>query len=104
MTVTPDKSATMELATDAGLVLEGASPSPVIITEREVLLSTAAAAVPLEQPKTAHRFTDATHVLSTALRGMFLTSTADARPARRHYPSRLEFLEHAAMSREMDRL
>ncbi len=99
MTVIPAKPATLGVAGPVG-----ASPGTVLVTTEEVLFSTAAAALPLEAPRTARRFANATHGVAAAFRGMFLTSRADARPARRHYPSRLEFLERSAMSREMDRL
>ncbi|MCW2655678.1 MAG: hypothetical protein JWR32_6654 [Mycobacterium sp.] len=54
MKLIAEKPATVDKAGDAGLTLEGASPAPVVITEQEVLLSTAAA-MPAEQPKTARR-------------------------------------------------
>jgi len=45
------------------------------------------------------------HKLIAALRAMFLSSSEDAPPARRHYPLRREaFFEEAAMAREMHRL
>jgi hypothetical protein len=78
-------------------VIEAVSKPPVIITEQEVAFSTAAA-VPLPRTKPTRR-------VIAALRGMFLSSSEDVRPAPRHYPPRREaFLEEAAMAREMRRL
>lgn len=77
--------------------VEAASPPAVVITEHEVVFSTTAA-VPLPH-------TRPTRGVIAALRAMLLNSTADARPEGRHYPPRRdEFLEHAAMAREMRRL
>ena len=70
---------------------------PVVITEQEVVFGTAAA-VALPRTKPSHK-------LIAALRAMFLSSSEDAPPARRHYPPRRDaFLEEAAMKREMHRL
>ena len=85
-------------------VVEAVSQPPVVITEQQVAFSTAAA-MPLPRTKPARR-------VIAALRGMFLRSSEDARPAPedawlapRHYPPRRdEFLEEAAMIREMRRL
>jgi hypothetical protein len=83
------------------LAPETASRTPILITEQEVAFSTAAAG-PV-QPTTTRWWTQTSHVVLLAIRRMFLTS-ADARPARRHYPSRLSYLEHSCMAREMHRL
>jgi hypothetical protein len=78
-------------------VIEAVSQPPVVITEQEVAFSTAAA-VPLPRTKPTRK-------VIAALRAVFLSSPADARPARRHYPPRRDsFLEQAAMAREMHRL
>ena len=78
-------------------VIEGVSQPPVVITEQAVAFSTAAA-VGLPRTKPTRR-------VIAALRAMFLSSSGDARPARRHYPPRRDaFLEQAAMTREMHRL
>ena len=61
-----------------------------------MLLGTAAA-VPLPRKTVGSRLMD-------AFRSVFLNTTADARPARRHYPPRYGFLEDTRMAREMDRL
>ena len=73
------------------------SRSAVVITEQEVLFATAAAA--------ATPGTEATHGLISALRARFRSAPVDAVREPRHYPPRrAEFLERAAMSREMRRL
>jgi|SRR5215212_7865382 len=78
-------------------VSEAVSQAPILITEQEVAFSTAAA-VPLPRTKSTRR-------VMAALRAIFVSSSRDARPSRRHYPSRRDpFLEHAAMAREMHRL
>jgi hypothetical protein len=78
-------------------VIEAVSQPPVVITEQQLAFSTAAA-VPLPRTKPNHG------VFAT-LRAMFHSSSEDARPVPRHYPPRREeFLEEAAMLREMRRL
>jgi hypothetical protein len=78
-------------------VVEAVSQPLVVITEQEVAFSTAAA-LPLPRTKPTHK-------VIAALRAMFLSSSEDARPVPRHYPPlRDEFLEEAAMRREMRRL
>jgi hypothetical protein len=83
-------------------VIEAVSQPPVVISEQQVAFSTAAA-VPLPRTKAARG-------VIAALRAMFLRSSEDAQPAPdddrpRHYPPpREEFLENAAMRREMRRL
>jgi hypothetical protein len=72
----------------------------VLITEQQVLLSTAAA-VALPPAKT-RRWSYPIEAVSAALRAMFAAS--EKPPARRHYPKRHGYLENALMSREMDRL
>jgi hypothetical protein len=82
-------------------VIEAVGQPPVIITEQEVAFSTAAAVLlPRTKPSRG---------VIAALRAIFLSSSenagADAVPARRHYPPRRdEFVEVAAMEREMHRL
>ena len=74
-----------------------AAGAPILITEQQVALSTAAAiALPRTKPIRA---------VIAAVHAMFSSSRADARPARHHYPPRREsFLEQAAIAREMRRL
>ena len=78
-------------------VTEEVTQKPVLITEQEVVFSTAAAV--LVRPAKTRRG------LTSVLRGIFVNSTANAEKPRRHYPPRRDsYLEHAAMAREMHRL
>jgi hypothetical protein len=78
-------------------VIECVSQPAVVITEQALAFSTAAA-VSLPRTKPTHR-------VIAAVRAMFLSSSKEARPVPRHYPPlRDEFLENAAMRREMRRL
>jgi hypothetical protein len=86
----------------SGPELVTASDTPILVTEQEVVFGTAAA-VPL-RPGIAHWWIRASHVVLQAIRRTSLTSTAKTRPARRHYPSRLTYLEHSYMKREIRRL
>jgi hypothetical protein len=71
-----------------------------LITEQQVLFSTAAA-VALPPAKT-RRWSDTIQAVGAALRTVF---AAPEKPrARQHYPKRHGYLENALMSREMDRL
>ena len=95
-------AATPDVRSDPELTTETASRTPILITEQEVALATAAA---LSVPSTTtRRWTEAIRIALAAIRGMFATSTAHSRPARRHYPPRTDFLEHSRMAREMHRL
>jgi hypothetical protein len=71
-----------------------------LVTEQQVLFSTAAA-VALPPAKT-RRWTDTVSAVGAALRAMFAAS--EKPPARQHYPKRHVWLDNALMSREMDRL
>jgi hypothetical protein len=84
-------------------VAEASSRTPVLITEQQVVFATAAA-VPLQPAKTSRRWAEAAHAIGASLRAAFVTSSNEARPKRRHYPSRNGFLEDSRMSREMRRL
>ena len=75
---------------------EAQLPTSALITEQEVLFSTAAA-VPVRRNRGWTR-------ALTAIRGAFITKAADSAPKRRHYPARLDYLEHSRMAREMHRL
>jgi hypothetical protein len=87
----PDAVAAVEAVT------EEVTQTPVLITEQEVVFSTAAA-VRVRPAKTRRG-------LIAVLRGIFVNSTANAKKPRRHYPPRRNsYLEHAAMAREMHRL
>ena len=76
---------------------------PVLITEQQVVFATAAA-VPLQPAKTGRRWVEAVRPIGANLRAAFVTSGNEARPKRRHYPPRNDFLEDSRMSREMFRL
>ena len=75
--------------------------SQVLITEQQVLFSTAAAALP---PATTRRWTEAVRAVTASVRAAFVTSRDEARPKRRHYPPRTDYLEDSRMAREMYRL
>jgi hypothetical protein len=78
-------------------VTEEVTRAPVLITEQEIVFSTAAAV--RVRPAETRRG------LIAVLRGIFVNSTANAEKPRRHYPPRRDsYLEHAAMAREMHRL
>jgi hypothetical protein len=74
--------------------------TPVLITEQQVLFNTTAAA-PLPRRRGVAQWSRA---VAESVRAMFRSTFAQRRPVRRDYPSRLTYLEHSAMSREMDRL
>ena len=67
---------------------------PVVITEQEVMLGTAAAVSPRRIPIT-HRMMDTLRVVGAAF---------GPPPPRPHYALRAAYIERAAMAREMDRL
>ena len=69
------------------------SQPPVLISEQEVMLGTAAAVRP-RSTQITRRMINALHVVGAALQP----------PPRPHYARRAYSLERAAMSREMDRL
>ena len=74
--------------------------TPALITEQQVLFSTAAA-VALPPAKT-RRWSDAVHAAGFAV-GSWIANAA--KPATEPvYPKRYAWLENASMSREMDRL
>ena len=67
---------------------------PLVITEQEVMLGTAAAVSPPRIPIT-RRMMDALRVVGAAF---------GPPPPRPHYAPRAAYIERAAMAREMDRL
>jgi hypothetical protein len=75
-------------------VLVTAPQPPVVITEQEVMLGTAAVVLPRPAPIT-HRMLDALRVVGAAFRPP---------PPQPHYAHRAAYIERAAMAREMDRL
>jgi hypothetical protein len=95
MTSTPHGMADAVAAVEP--VTDEVTQTRVLITEQEVVFSTAAA-VPVRPTKTRRG-------LIAVLRGIFVNPTANAEKPRRHYPPRRNsVLEHAAMAREMHRL
>jgi hypothetical protein len=91
----------VEIASGAELTSPAAVRAPVLITEAEVALSTAAA-VPL-RPTTAGWPTRATRAVLATNRTL-AGSTGDERRQPRHHPKRLRYIEDARMEREIDRL
>ena len=91
----------MEVTQDAEPTVEVAAPKPVLITEAEVVFSTAAA-VPLRRAPAGWR-TRAGRV-AVAVRGILAGTVTDERPTPRHHPKRLRYLNDARMEREMQRL
>ena len=76
------------------------STAPILITEQEVLFGTAVA-VPSRRRTAGRWFID----LRRRIFGqIFVVSTLEPRPRRRHHPSRANYLEHSRMAREMHRL
>ena len=101
MQVAPTASTQPAEAVQAPLVVPpSAAHSPILITENEVVFSTAAATA-VAPAKSAPRWV-------TAIRHMFAKTAEqaaqdDVRKAR-HYPRRNQFLEANCMARGMDRL
>ncbi|HEY9302765.1 MAG TPA: hypothetical protein VIO95_00570 [Mycobacterium sp.] len=77
-------------------------PAPVLITEHEVALGTAAAL--RRQPSTLRRWVEATRAVLANMEQAIVASPQDGRPKRHDYPKHYSWLENAAMAREMDRL
>jgi hypothetical protein len=75
-------------------------PAPILITENEVVFSTAAATA----VRPTRRWIEAVRIVAAATRPIFVTAPADSRPKRRHHPARASCLEHSRMEREMHRL
>ena len=73
-----------------------AASAEVLITEQEVLLSTAAAVRPRRE-SISSRFV-------ASVGRIFPVSVRTSHPRRGDYPKRYEFLERSLMAREMDRL
>lgn len=99
MTTTPE---THVAGRDREPAVETVTSAPVLITEQAVLFGTAAAV--RARPTTTRRWTEATSIVLGPIHRMLATLASDARPARRHYPKRYAYLEHACLAREMDRL
>jgi hypothetical protein len=75
-------------------------PAPTLITEQEVLFSTAAA-VPARPTRW---WTKTTRAVDTAMRAIAATSSTESGPRTRHYLPRQAYLESSRMEREMHRL
>ena len=74
--------------------------TPQLITEQQVLFSTAAAvALP---PARTRRWSDTLHAMTSAVGAWFVSAAKP--PTKPVYPKRHVWLENALMSREMDRL
>ena len=82
--------------------LETASAPPILITEHDVTLGSAAALG--VQPKRIRWWNRVNLALSGALRPSSAFPTAKPRQKPRDVPRRYVFLEDALMAREMDRL
>ncbi|OBF92119.1 hypothetical protein A5791_14080 [Mycobacterium sp. 852002-51163_SCH5372311] len=76
------------------VVEDVASQAPVLITEQEVVFSTAVALSPRPASKSRRLF-DAIRAAGAALR---------LPPPKQHLPQSNRYLEHARMAREMERL
>ena len=73
---------------------DGISHAPALISQQEVMFSTAAALS--SRPRSiSRRVIDAIRVVGAAL---------NRPPSRRHHPQRMSYFEQSRMSREMDRL
>ena len=94
--IEPAFHAEVVLETPSSLADVDAKPAPTLITEQEVLLGSAVAL----RPPSTRWWTR----LGLASRRMFVTTAADQRPERRHYPRQYDFIADARMAREMDRL
>ncbi len=100
MTTTPETSAeTLDVVSlDTETTLEPVSPTPVLISEQEVVLSTAAAA--LVPPATIPRHWRGTTLIAAI--GRIHIGLPEPRPC---YPRReASYLEGGRMSRQMDHL
>lgn len=75
-------------------------PAPILITEHEVVFSTAAATA----VRPTRWWIEAVRIVAAATCRIFVTVPADSRPKRRHYPARASYLEHSRAEREMHRL
>ena len=96
--VAPARSAEGRAGVEPPVVDAAVSRVPVLITEQEMHLSTAAA-VTVPSKKTAEQW-----IALLRPRRLFMHSRADERAAKhRHYPHHYVYLEQALMAREMER-
>ncbi|MCW2688570.1 MAG: hypothetical protein JWR37_3460 [Mycobacterium sp.] len=79
--------------------------APIVMTEREVVFSTAATSSHRRR-QTTHWLTDSIRVAATSVRHMLASPRAGHnRPARKHYPPRTAgYYERGVIARELDRL
>jgi hypothetical protein len=92
----------LELMTIDETLEQLVSPAPVLITEQEIALGTAA--VLQGRPTTRRRWVEATRAWFAAAQRTLVQPTQEGRQTRRDYPKRYAFLENSSMAREMDRL
>jgi hypothetical protein len=77
------------------------SPTPILITEPEVVFS-ASASTPLPRTKTAGWLTDAARVVTATVRHVFSTSAALLRSGRLDFPvGSANYLERGLMRRDL---
>jgi hypothetical protein len=77
--------------------------TPILITAQAGVFSTSAA-VPLQRTKTAHWLANATRVVTTSIRRIFLTPPRGARRPRKRYLPQCGYLGRARAVRKIDRL
>src|SRR5258707_1172314 len=95
-TFSPEREGSRETSPVAPVT--SSTETHALITEQQVLFSTAAALPPAK----TRRWSDAVRAVGTAFRATFAASEKPT--ARQHYPKRHDWLDNALMSREMDRL
>jgi hypothetical protein len=91
---TPAATSDVSQNVEPTFVEDATSQTPVLITEQEVVFSTAVALSPRRASKSRRLF-DAIRAAGAALR---------LPPPKQHLPQSNRYLEHARMAREMDRL
>jgi hypothetical protein len=81
--------------------VEQSTDTAALITEQQVLFSSAAALAPSPAVAPARR-RNVANELATSVRALFTRPEKSRAP--KHHPQRFTYLEQSAMSREMDRL
>jgi hypothetical protein len=81
--------------------VEQSTDTAALITEQQVLFSSAAALAPSPAVAPARR-RNVGHELASSVRALFARPEKSHAP--KHHPQRFGYLEQSAMSREMDRL
>ena len=79
--------------------VEQSTDTAALITEQQVMFASATALAPAKP----HFWSRAAHAVAAPMHAVFTRPERPPRP-QKHYPQRLTYLEHSAMSREMDRL